>query len=276
LIVWKYERYRMISSQRIVFFALMGFVACIGLTLALPMESTTVKILIPPPSTDSDEDDAVVIEAGKPDEPPKDETPEEFNSADCLLQKSKGPCRAVIDSWYYSTVTKACEPFAWSGCGGNNNRFSEKAFCETHCNKDKLTSVVSRNGTAESSTVVPILFPGTKNGTAKSCPEFEGCGLIKCAVIEDPDTGCQKCACSAPIGSVSGNPEAPKSIAKPLGRPEDVCNLPETRGDCRAMLTRWRYNPEIKQCVQFHFGGCDGNSNNFVSQEKCLAFCNGQ
>ncbi len=31
---------------------------------------------------------------------------------------------------------------------------------------------------------------------------------------------------------------------------EEVCKLPETRGNCRAMMTRWRYSPELKEYVQ--------------------------
>lgn len=59
-------------------------------------------------------------------------------------------------------------------------------------------------------------------------------------------------------------------------RPEEICNLPATRGHCRAMMTRYRYDPKVKDCVQFHFGGCEGNANNFVTKEKCMVFCEGQ
>lgn len=119
---------------------------------------------------------------------------------------------------------------AWSGCGGNNNRFSEKSFCQTHCSKEKLTGVAgSTKQKLVAAPTFPILVPSTNNNT--NCPEFDGCGPLKCAVALDSVTGCQKCQCATagtaanapesddgqakllPIGSVSGNPDlhnAPK------------------------------------------------------------------
>jgi len=57
---------------------------------------------------------------------------------------------------------------------------------------------------------------------------------------------------------------------------EAVCKLPVSRGHCRAMMTRWRYNPRDGDCEMFHYGGCEGNANNFASKEKCLSYCKGQ
>jgi len=262
------------------------------------VESSTVKILIPSPDPSFDDDEAVIIEAN-PNAPPVDTTPESFHAQDCLLPKVKGPCRAIIDSWYYNSGTASCELFQWSGCGGNNNRFSEKAFCQLHCSAEKLKNVAKPTHQSQR----------RKNETSESkCPKFEGCGPLKCGVSKDPVTGCEKCECNFPgstsgangpnansnsstsgiiLGSVSGNPEDPtqqshvpktstKDLKKPALKPEEICKLPETRGNCRAMMTRWRYNPAIKDCVEFHFGGCDGNPNNFVSKDKCLELCKGQ
>jgi len=266
------------------------------------VESSTVKILIPSPdpSFDDGDDDAVIIEAN-PNAPPVDSTPDTFHAGECLLPKVKGPCRAIIDSWYYNAGSSSCELFQWSGCGGNNNRFSEKAFCQLHCSAEKLKNAGKPTHQSQRK----------KNETSSDskCPKFEGCGPLKCGVSKDPVTGCEKCECNFPgststsgangpnanssttgiiLGSVSGNPEDPtqQSHVPPkatkqdkktaLLKPEEICKLPETRGNCRAMMTRWRYNPAIKDCVEFHFGGCDGNPNNFVSKDKCLELCKGQ
>ncbi|XP_021966122.1 protein AMBP [Folsomia candida] len=263
-------------------------VVLLEVTEAMPqpqkgVESTTVKVLMPPSASASfdDEDDAVIIDADNTS-PPVDLTPEPFNISDCALPPVKGPCKAIIESWTYNVATASCEKFDWSGCGGNGNRFSEKAFCEKHCSKYGV---------------------GNNKKIAAECPKFEGCGPLKCGVSKDEITGCEKCDCNLAgvgndavviVGSVSGNRENPNQQAhvgkkpvvaggkadqpekKTVLKPEEVCHLPETRGDCRAMMTRWRYSPEIKECVQFHFGGCDGNPNNFVSSEKCIEFCRGQ
>jgi len=232
------------------------------------VETSTVPILRPPST--QDDDDAIIIEADPNASPSTPSLEEPFDTKDCLLPRVKGPCRAIIESWHYSTKTKRCESFSWSGCGGNNNRFSSLEFCQFHCSPDKLAMI-----TKKGSPPTPII-----TGNGSKCEE-NPCGPRKCGVVMDTKTGCAKCECDAeeeklPIGSVSGNPDSSTKATKKIEKPEDVCILPETRGNCRAMMTRWRYNAEIKDCVQFHFGGCDGNSNNFVSKEKCNAFCKGQ
>uniref|UniRef100_A0A6P7FHR6 Kunitz-type serine protease inhibitor IX-like n=1 Tax=Diabrotica virgifera virgifera TaxID=50390 RepID=A0A6P7FHR6_DIAVI len=52
-----------------------------------------------------------------------------------------------------------------------------------------------------------------------------------------------------------------------------MCNLPEARGRCRALLPRWRYDSSAHKCVQFNFGGCEGNANNFFTEEDCIEAC---
>lgn len=58
--------------------------------------------------------------------------------------------------------------------------------------------------------------------------------------------------------------------------PAVICKLPPMRGHCRALLIRWRYDPETKKCQEFKFGGCDGNANNFQSQKACMTVCGGE
>ncbi|XP_043662537.1 kunitz-type serine protease inhibitor nigrescinin-2 [Drosophila teissieri] len=57
--------------------------------------------------------------------------------------------------------------------------------------------------------------------------------------------------------------------------PEQFCLMPARKGVCRALIPRWRYDPEQKKCVEFKFGGCDGNENNFASYKDCMSTCEG-
>ncbi|XP_039431714.1 kunitz-type serine protease inhibitor taicotoxin [Culex pipiens pallens] len=59
------------------------------------------------------------------------------------------------------------------------------------------------------------------------------------------------------------------------GVKNEKCKLPLRKGVCRALLPRWRYDPESKSCHEFTFGGCDGNANNFMTYEKCMDTCKG-
>nr|XP_023020990.1 trypsin inhibitor-like [Leptinotarsa decemlineata] len=57
--------------------------------------------------------------------------------------------------------------------------------------------------------------------------------------------------------------------------PKDICSLPIDVGPCKAHQPRWAYDSAVGTCVQFIYGGCKGNANNFPTQEACLARCSG-
>ncbi|KAM9820064.1 amyloid beta (A4) precursor protein a isoform 2-T2 [Neosynchiropus ocellatus] len=53
----------------------------------------------------------------------------------------------------------------------------------------------------------------------------------------------------------------------------DVCWANAETGPCRAMFSRWYFDRQEGRCVQFIYGGCGGNRNNFESEEYCLSVC---
>ena len=46
-----------------------------------------------------------------------------------------------ITKVFFNPATDACEPFSYSGCGGNANNFMSVAQCEAKCVKKPSTSV---------------------------------------------------------------------------------------------------------------------------------------
>ncbi|XP_030384611.1 kunitz-type serine protease inhibitor HCRG2-like [Scaptodrosophila lebanonensis] len=56
---------------------------------------------------------------------------------------------------------------------------------------------------------------------------------------------------------------------------EPICLLPPAVvGPCNARIERWTYNN--RRCVRFYYGGCDGNDNNFITEENCKSICESQ
>ncbi|KRJ97219.1 male accessory gland serine protease inhibitor [Drosophila yakuba] len=42
---------------------------------------------------------------------------------------------------------------------------------------------------------------------------------------------------------------------------------------CYARITSWSYDSDNKECVEFIYGGCGGNANNFNFKEECIEKC---
>ncbi|KAK2579804.1 hypothetical protein KPH14_008685 [Odynerus spinipes] len=50
-----------------------------------------------------------------------------------------------------------------------------------------------------------------------------------------------------------------------------ICHHPIEVGPCKAAILRWAYDG--KGCVEFTYGGCRGNPNNFLSKDECEQAC---
>jgi len=51
------------------------------------------------------------------------------------------------------------------------------------------------------------------------------------------------------------------------------CQLPVEVGPCFAYQIRWYHDPTSSTCRQFHYGGCQGNANNFFALDDCQTAC---
>ncbi|KAF4523767.1 hypothetical protein B566_EDAN013595 [Ephemera danica] len=53
---------------------------------------------------------------------------------------------------------------------------------------------------------------------------------------------------------------------------EASCMQPKDRGTCRDFTVKWFYDTEYGGCSRFWYGGCEGNSNRFTSQEESACY----
>ncbi|KAJ8047985.1 WAP, Kazal, immunoglobulin, Kunitz and NTR domain-containing protein 2 [Holothuria leucospilota] len=55
--------------------------------------------------------------------------------------------------------------------------------------------------------------------------------------------------------------------------PTDRCRHPIVTGHCRARFIRWAYQEDTRECVEFVYGGCGANGNNFRTRQECGYTC---
>ena len=58
-------------------------------------------------------------------------------------------------------------------------------------------------------------------------------------------------------------------IFLPIGK----CQQSAEQGKCQDYVVRWHYNGSL--CTRFWYGGCDGNENNFETEDECRRECPG-
>ncbi|XP_071792073.1 amyloid-beta precursor protein-like isoform X1 [Asterias amurensis] len=58
----------------------------------------------------------------------------------------------------------------------------------------------------------------------------------------------------------------------PIVMAVDCKQAPDT-GPCLANMVRWAFDSSKGKCVPFPYGGCNGNSNNFLTLKACTSSC---
>nr|P00989.2 RecName: Full=Kunitz-type serine protease inhibitor homolog beta-bungarotoxin B2 chain; AltName: Full=Beta-2-bungarotoxin; Flags: Precursor [Bungarus multicinctus]CAA72810.1 bungarotoxin, B2 chain [Bungarus multicinctus]CAJ18318.1 beta-bungarotoxin b2 chain precursor [Bungarus multicinctus] len=51
------------------------------------------------------------------------------------------------------------------------------------------------------------------------------------------------------------------------------CDKPPDTKICQTVVRAFYYKPSAKRCVQFRYGGCNGNGNHFKSDHLCRCEC---
>lgn len=185
-----------------------------------------------------------------------------FDEKNCLLPMKQGPCQAFVPSFFYNSQTNQCESFIYGGCQGNENRFRQKHECEQACVEKILSppsvdmkfnkndcSLPMEQGPCEA--YIPSFYFNSELGKCESFI-YGGCqgNANRFALKDDCEKNCE----STPIRQTK-------------------CQLPPETGPCRGYFQKYFFNKITQSCETFIYGGCDGNLNNFDSEDECVTEC---
>ncbi|XP_036342960.1 LOW QUALITY PROTEIN: papilin-like [Rhagoletis pomonella] len=217
----------------------------------------------------------------------------------CQYSADAGDCRAFILQWYYDGEAKACRQFYYGGCGGNANRFNSQDECNQLC---AIQSPPCAPAPERQPAPQPAPAPVTANvceaaSDPGDCDNYElkwyyekdegrctqfyygGCGGNENR-FETEEACNARCVSPLPDVNVRFGEEEPVPAPEPAPAPvpdsrEDRgCTLQPDYGRCSDNnQTRWYYNYADGLCDEFVYGGCEGNQNNFRSEEECQDQC---
>ncbi|XP_075722820.1 papilin isoform X3 [Rhipicephalus microplus] len=197
--------------------------------------------------------------------------PETEYEAKCLARAEKGPCLAYMPLWGYDAKLGQCVEFIYGGCDGNDNKYTTEEECLSSCKKSTPASLnVNAGRKLEESQphVNPFAcyMPPDHGPCRASIPRY---------YFDNETQTCQEFTYGGCQGNANNyeTAEQCKASCKPETEYEAKCLARPERGPCLAYIPMWGYDANLGQCVEFIYGGCDGNDNKYPTKEKCLKGC---
>ncbi|XP_069016802.1 papilin [Embiotoca jacksoni] len=124
------------------------------------------------------------------------------------------------------------------------------------CCRDRVTSAQGPNkeGCVEYVAPAPTVSPSLPTENAVRCRTTTyGCCYDRTSTAAGPNG--------------EGCPNPPNHIER------SICSLPRGAGSCSSWVSRYHFDVITSKCAQFWYGGCHGNSNNFMTRAECQRAC---
>ncbi|XP_067686804.1 uncharacterized protein [Haliotis asinina] len=173
---------------------------------------------------------------------PEDILKDSMTPYSCRLNPVAGLCRSQIRRYFYNITSGVCQAFSYSGCTGNDNNFHTTQQCVGAC-------VCSK--------------PAVSN----PCSNSVAVGLQR--VYFDSISGqCKQLA----YGTCMENTNMYPSLHQ-CQQTCSLCQLIRDSGPCKGSYRRYYFDNSHNRCVEFFYGGCGGNANNFLRKSECEKIC---
>nr|XP_037275433.1 BPTI/Kunitz domain-containing protein-like isoform X1 [Rhipicephalus microplus] len=76
------------------------------------------------------------------------------------------------------------------------------------------------------------------------------------------------------VSAVDNNTRRPAGgVLRSRAHDQFTCSDPPEKGPCNETITRFYFNVQTKTCQEFVYGGCQGNVNNYETNEECRVSC---
>uniref|UniRef100_A0A7N6AZH9 BPTI/Kunitz inhibitor domain-containing protein n=1 Tax=Anabas testudineus TaxID=64144 RepID=A0A7N6AZH9_ANATE len=114
--------------------------------------------------------------------------------------------------------------------------------------------------------------------TAAQGPNKEGCVEYVAPVAPLPTENAVQCrtttyGCCYDRTTPAGGPNGEGCPNPPNHIERSICSLPRAAGSCSSWVSRYHYDAITSKCAHFWYGGCHGNSNNFMTRAECQRAC---
>ncbi|XP_035221981.1 tissue factor pathway inhibitor-like [Stegodyphus dumicola] len=175
----------------------------------------------------------------------------------CELPAVTGPCRALFHRYYFDSESRQCKKFVYGGCRGNENNFKTLRECERTCGAGGVLGLALDRPDCDKAPETGVCrayirryYYDQKAGMCKTFI-YGGCGGNRNNFVTEEECY-NKCGALASMSA---------------------CDQEKETGPCKAAFRRFYYNKQTGECEPFIYGGCQGNSNNFLDKEDCEAVC---
>lgn len=199
----------------------------------------------------------------------------------CELPAEIGEGQNYTTRWYYDTTDARCRQFYYGGFGGNTNNFHTEHSCTERCKRPDVVPSVAQP--------VAVQSPSERQQPQQTGRPANATQFSKADCLLDSDAGecrvaerryhynrhegvCQVFTYGG-CGGNGNNFHTAGDCERSCENARDTCELPPFAGDCDEQLTRFYWDARSDQCVEFEYGGCNGNSNNFATAEECAQRC---
>ncbi|CCD72531.2 BPTI/Kunitz inhibitor domain-containing protein [Caenorhabditis elegans] len=144
--------------------------------------------------------------------------------------------------YYFDSSSKTCRPFAFTGCGGNENNFKGKGECMMFCSSE-------------------IICP-------RGEPHADRYSINNIATCMEDKHCPRNYTCTSKVGK--------KGACCPSK--EFVCGTPfEIKNNCRKPepVNTWWFDYRKGECKRAEHSNCEEHFNSFANQEQCADYCVG-